>query len=617
MEISDPKLRERVEWMERHVKIQNPRRGPAIPLVFTPLQWEFIVDSAAWRLSGESDVCVKPRQVGVSTINLGHCLSLCVFEPGISILWVSQDEDNAKAMRRKFKVIYGSACDSLGSGITRNDIVVNNPTEFTLSNGSSISFLWSGDSSKTSSNVGRGDTFHFIVFTEFAYWATPQKTWEAIRPAVEHAGASVVYDSTPNGITGRGELFYRRAVQARDGRPGLKLHFWPWFKDGRYRKPYPAGEFEYKPLTREEQEGVDVHGWDLNQVYWRRYQIEEYGGNVEVFLEIYPESFIGAFRSSAVSIFDRNVIRRATARLSRYGMQLEDSSRLTSRPIATNYHGSSILSSSRLIDDPRGYFRVFRAPVPGMRYYAGLDASQGIFDGDTNKTDWVCLSVVDEDARYCALLRCKIAAISVGWMSQLILGWYGDASMDIEDASTGPDIHRYLIEEIGDREIERYNASPILSTSYPHCRLVSTNTSSRPLLVNQLIQALNEETTQIPDDETLAEAVSLERDPKTGKVAACQGQHDDILFSLAIALRCRELSLTRWKDGSEKEVYKIKGDDADRPRHPHPNPADPSRRTPALAGGRRREQQPVHVGDGDPLKRRGCGQARGIWGVLG
>jgi hypothetical protein len=537
-------LEQRIKWIEAHCRIQNPRKGEPIPYRATPIHADFFKKSGALRLEPCIDVCVKPRQVGISTAMLCHILALALSRPGTSILWVSQDEDNAKAMRRKFRIIWKSAASSPGSGFQESDIIVNNPTEFALSNGSHISFLWSGNNSETSMNVGRGDTFHFIVFTELAYWAAPEETWRAIRPAIEHAGASIVYDSTPNGTFGRGSMFYREAMKAKRGSPGYRLHFWPWYLDYRYRKPRSYGNFDSIHLTALECELMRSRGLDLEQIAFRRHQIDDvYGGDIDTFLEIYPESFEEAFKTQGKSIFDRSVTRAAASRIAN-GVLLLSKSALVS--VAGPKMGSEVLASNSLVDCKHGYLRVFSQPNPGGTYYIGVDSSQGIFDGEANETDWLCAAVIDDSASICAILRCKISSILFSWILQLLGQYYNSARVFIEDSSTGPAIFRYLVEPISRAEIDKYGAHQCLQMSYEGgVWLLKNNTATRPLIVNHLLQCINESSTRIPDDETLLEAMSLEADPKTGKIKAAKGQHDDIMFAIGLGLWGRALHLTR------------------------------------------------------------------------
>lgn len=474
-----------------------------------------------------------------------------VLEPGINILWISQDEDNANAIRNKFRVVWKSAAKSPGSGFSLDDILTDNPGQFSLKNGSVLNVRFAGDTKRRASNVSRGDTIHFCVFTEVAYWPHAQAVFESMSPALEHARPSIVWDTTPNGTSGDGEFFYKRVMSCIEGRLPGNVHFWSWWEDPRYSRPCGGWE-ELGALDDQEQWLKDNKQLKPGQIAWRRAKIIDLSDDEAAFKEIYPESFTEAWRSKGKSIFDQRVVRKYAMRLSDKDFQARAYGAASQDLMPTQLIGlgqtAKILASRHLKESAgQGYFRVWRLRDPSKRYFIGIDTSQGL-----PKSDWMCLVVIDMECNICAILRCKVRSVLFAAACQRIMEYYC-ADSGIENQSTGPEIHRYLRESMTDGEIARYGCDPCIKRMVK-CQLVNNTRTSRPILVTHLQQCIDGELTKIPDAETLREVLNFER-KDDGKIEHAEGENDDILLALAIALRIRELKCLKERDNEPSQFY--------------------------------------------------------------
>lgn len=534
--ITDQQLQTCLDWACAHLKIQNAKGGASIKLSPNRVQKDFVAKSRALRMTGESDVAVKPRQVGLSTFLLCMVLAIAINIPGINILWVGSSEKNHKAIRRKFRVICNSAKKSKGSGFSEA-VETNNVEELTFSNGSSIVFLWAGQTIDTAKDLGRGDTIHLAVFTEAAFWALAQESYEALRPALEHARPSIIWESTPNGMVGEGELFYRKAIETRNGKLDGICHFWPWWWDDRYRRRCNR-ENLIKDYTPEEKELVEKYCLAPEQIAWRRNQIIDLGGEGP-FRVAYPEFFTEAFGSKNKVIFDRKVLRRAAIRVSS-----KQCLRVPTPPMFLEVSENIAYSAILRGETPEGYLRFYRHRVPGKRYFIGCDTAQGVEGGD-----WLVATVGGEGGEAVAQLRVRIDPIHFAWMVQLLAIYFNQTEhVYIEDKSTGFDVHRYLTVQIGIREIRENNAHEILQV-YQAAAMIPNNPGTRPNLIAALVKAVNFEVYDIQDEETLHELSSLKVD-KDGVIRAATGEHDDIPLSIAIMLKGREEVFPRYEEST-------------------------------------------------------------------
>lgn len=77
----------------------------------------------------------------------------------------------------------------------------------------------------------------------------------------------------------------------------------------------------------------------------------------------------------------------------------------------------------------------------------------------------------------------------------------------------------------------------------------STNTATRPKMLDELSLALKQQAIGIFDMETIKELMSFIRNERTGKAEAAVGSHDDLVMALAIAWQVYGTAITFNKEG--------------------------------------------------------------------
>lgn len=142
--------------------------------------------------------------------------------------------------------------------------------------------------------AGRGETIQLFHGSEVAQWPHAEDHMAGIGQAVPDApGTEIILESTAKGL---GNLFHRLAMRAIAGDGDFELVFIPWFLQTEYRRPVPPG-WERTPR---EQELVDLHGLDDEQLAWRRAKIEsDFTGDEVRFCEEYPSTVEEAFQAEA------------------------------------------------------------------------------------------------------------------------------------------------------------------------------------------------------------------------------------------------------------------------------------------------------------------------------
>lgn len=520
------------------VSIQNPSSAGSIPLRFTPIQDQFFWSSRAYGLEGFQDYSVKPRQIGFSTENMAFIIACMCLYPGFNALWVSQDEDNARTIRRKWDVIVDSVLNSRLSSISKGDVKRRNDSEFVLRNGSRISFTYAGDTKREAKGTGRGDTTHFAVFTECAYWSHAREAYEALIPGLEHSNPSIVWDSTPNGMFGEGEFFYTRVMKVLSGYLEGRVYFWPWYTEKRYAMELSIGEEDSikKSLTPEERHLVDVVGIGISQIKWRRNKISDLG-DIDVFLEIYTETLDEAFRAPGKSVFSKFVLGKTRRKLA---------AKMYPQPIdITPFIEDSGLSGTAVdlilqqtmdekkINQSRFYIE------PGSQcdgpLILGVDTSEGVDDGDP-----CCLVMINREGRPLYVGQYLATPIVIADIVSVVQ-WLYKCDVYIEDQSTGSEVSRLLRMQISKEDLEKYNLSPLMEEGV-HSIMIKNNVATRPVVIGLLLEIVNKMFIELSDPLLVSQAGTMTRSDD-GKVQAANGCHDDSMLALAIAFQGRERSL--------------------------------------------------------------------------
>jgi len=545
-------------WTKTYGKIQSvsPDGLADFGMIDFPpneIQQDFLDKSKALRGHAVVDATIKPRQCGFSTLMMLWITALAMVHPGIAIIVILPTESDAKTIQRKWKFIQNHLATIEGSGVIPE---TDNPDEFAWSNGSFLRWFTVGGSHAVAENVGRGGSWNFVWIPEMAYpveAALMSAAWDALKPALKSSGASVVIDSTPNGPTGRGAAYADMIHMIDAGEIKGEVFFWPWWKDPKNRSEIPGTPQEFAlTLTPEERALIMSANLAFQQIQFRREESRGKPGMtarqaMRAFLNAYPERRCDVFvHADSGGLFERSMVDR---------LRVKSLEKSWPKPLSNEELGGLLLESPLDLlretkGSKQGFFRAWQAPLPGVRYFAGGDGSDGRIGGDPQS-----FAIEHEDGEVVARLHCRVSPTRFAAYCQRILTWYNRGHARIE-RQYGEIIHDRITRRMGDAIMDEETFPgelEILREPYSRVWIKATTGHNRARIVEAAFRAINFGEA-IKDDEALAEMENLHRDAN-GKIRARGKGNDDYFMSLGLAEMARDQVLK-----GERKAQKLSKD---------------------------------------------------------
>ncbi len=177
--------------------------------------------------------------------------------------------------------------------------------------------------------------------------------------------------------------------------------------------------------------------------------------------------------------------------------------------------------------EPAGNLKMFLEPKDDSRYIIGADVAEGVDGGDYSSAH-----VVDKRTwEVCAVWHGHIDPTKYGDALARLGAYYNQAEIALEINNT-----------MGGTTMARLRAlrySPLYKRA-PDKYGWETNSSTRGNMLGTLMDAILNGTVKVRDQATLDELRSFHRNVETGKLEAMEGNNDDRVMSLAVALQvCR------------------------------------------------------------------------------
>jgi hypothetical protein len=492
----------KIEWIQTFIKIAD-KQGNIVPFILTPEQREFLANL------DNKNIVLKSRQLGLSVVCIAESIREVVTRDNCTCALISHNQSSCNAVFDKLKQQFNSLPDWL-----RPETVQNNRQALTFKNGSSIICVTAG-----TKDILRGNTITGICHcSEIAFWTDIERHMKSLSQACSES-STLILESTANGFNRFSELYYQAKAKDND----FNAYFFNWI-NGRtlFKGQYDIAVQKYlnthdalptdKDLDEDEKQLVEM-GATIDQIIWRRGKISTEG--IDTFHVEFPSTDDECFISTGCNVFDTNRIAKLLKIKFKEPIKEE---RLTSinnelRPWIKN-----------------GSLKIFGLPRAGMRYWIGVDVSEGVgLDSST-------MFVIDKNGEnVCTFKNNKIKPYEFADVCYLIGKLYGNAHLVIEKASGGHSVIERLRYTHKYRNLAKYK-------TYDEYNKIQwkwgfdTNVKTKGIAVNDAREWFDKGLIKINDKEVLNEMKVFVVD-EDGKMGAVEGAHDDLVSAMWLAIQ--------------------------------------------------------------------------------
>lgn len=498
-------------WLKNFIKIVN-NQGELIKFELNNEQKYFIDHMEKY------NIIAKSRQIGFTTLSLGLMLYYACNKPNTTYLVLSYSVESVQNIFERLKLMYESIPQEYKPGEVRN-----NRMELKLTNGSRIIVKVAGNKS-----IGRSFTCEMILCSEFAFWPDEQqsKGLLGLEQALSKNDKSIlVIETTSNGYNYYQKLF----MQAYKGHSKYKAFFFNWYQNKeQFKAEYNLAEAWYKSINhgdRMREKDLDIalnepellnKGASYKQLMWRRWKLQDM--TEQEFCQEFPSTPEESFISTSNCIFDINKIN------SRYNYLPPLRKEKIPESLAPYYC--------------RGFF-IYQNPLPGERYYIGVDTASG--GGGDNSA----LAVYDSAGEQVAVFfDNKIPVYKFAKVVNDIGHLYNYAFLVVERNSYGLSVIERLRREYG--YLNMFKMKHFDERGKKKLQLGWTTTAvSKAKLINDFKEQFELDLILINDSNTLDE-MKIYMEKENGSMGNIRGldKHDDLVISSALAIQ--GLKANKW-----------------------------------------------------------------------
>lgn len=342
----------------------------------------------------------------------------------------------------------------------------------------------------------RGDTIQWLHVSEAAFM--DQARLNATLQAVPIDG-KVTIETTPNGLE---NFFYEMWM---DNESNYKKFFFPWFFNPDYQIPidslYQSSNDEKSFIkTTKSAFGVLI---SPSQINYRRFKQEELKRE---FIQEYPEDDQTCFIHSGRMVVDQAIF-------------------------------TALIEKTKPVIEVIEEIEIFHRRDPKKNYVLGADVSQGV-GADFSSCNVICVEDMEEVAFFRGHLSPFLFAKKLKLMCDIFTSGNRLPLLAVELNNHG---HAVLLEL---RENIKYSRLYYREDKYDEPGWL-TSSITRPIMIDQFIEAVSSGTVILNSKQTLKETRMLIEEK--GKIQAPAGRFDDTVISGSIAIQMLLKSITSVK----------------------------------------------------------------------
>ena len=382
-------------------------------------------------------VCLKARQLGLSTVLLALDIFWLYMNPGLQGAFVCDTEPN----RENFRQIITTMMASLPKGF-QIPIVKHDRTMLVLKNGSVLQYLSAGKSKNT--GLGRSRALNFVHASELSSWGD-SKAYETLMDtlALENPNRLYIFESTALGFN----LFYDCWKDATEDPTSMNAFFVGWWAKDIYR--FVEGTTEYNKWWGEypgyspyeaatTREVWNLYNWEISPEQWAWYRWKANSRSEQNMMEEFPSTVDEAFQETGSAYFNG---RRLTA-----DMKFIYEADISPVGLYTYVFSDNFLKTRlrRSESEDEIYLTVWENPVHDARYVFGVDPAYGSSE-DADRTVisvWRCFS--DKLVQVAEYVSPLTTTQNCAWALAHLAGEYKDCIINLELQGGGGEVMKEI-----------------------------------------------------------------------------------------------------------------------------------------------------------------------------
>jgi hypothetical protein len=311
-------------------------------------------------------VILKSRQMGTSTLCEAIIYAFCSLRGVSQGLVLADDEEGASDIFKMNETFYDCMKRDhphLTPQKTRSD---ERRMEFHHTK--------SGIRIETANNkrAGRKYTYRYAHLTEVAFYPRFKELMAGLLPSIPDKPETIlILETTANGLGDFHQFWQEKKRLFEQGQTEWIPIFLPWSEHEEYARPFLTDKTKEQfvsTMTADEKSVMKQSGLSLEQMSWRRHQIQDvYNGDQDKFEVEYPLTDREAFKSTSRRIFPDRLVdpQRAHVTKEKFRGEMEIVGRRPS-PMA----------------DPQGYLKIYKEVQPEWQYIIGADSCESALSHD-------------------------------------------------------------------------------------------------------------------------------------------------------------------------------------------------------------------------------------------
>lgn len=505
----------------------------AVPFILNPPQQQILKQLAGM------DIILKARQEGISSLVAAMFAVDFITIENIRCVIISHEDKATQRLFDRVRYFLDSMKQTFPGELPYK---LDRSSTHELYNKTKNSYYYIGTAGARA--FGHGETINDLHVSELSRWPEQEKMMIGLLQAVPKDGR-IIIETTANGY---GDYFNKMWTQNKETQYPFHTHFLPWFKLPEY--VLPTGGITTQELIDDEKELINLYGLTLEQIAWRRWKINQMGGDWkdpktwDTFKEQFPSTAEEAFIVSGNPVWSPTLMN--------YYL-----SHCKPPKLIGNLRGYDPIS---IEENERGHVRIWKKPEEFHTYAIGVDVAEGkvVLSGDEKKDrDSSCAQVFDKTTyEQVACWYGNIDPDVLGIQLDMLGRYYNNALIGVERNAVGitPLIklrdlnypHLYYREKLG------------LITEKVTAELGWVTTSqSKEQIIAEATELFRDKRIQLFDEDTISEMRSFVRNVD-GKATATKGRHDDRVMALLIGIKM----LSKAKNSSYANDIE-RGDDLD------------------------------------------------------